>query len=180
MNGIDSKGSFFQRHRLGILLGGLVALVIILAAFISTRRGGITVHVEPVQRQTITSAISTNGKIEPVDNFEAHAPGPALVKRVLVKEGDQVRAGQLLVQLDDAEARAAAARASAQLRAAEADLQATSRGGNQEEVLTNQSQLAKAKSELDDAQRNLQALQRLQQSGAASPGEVDAARSRVA
>jgi HlyD family secretion protein len=52
-------------------------------------------------------------------------------------------------------------------------------GGNQEEVLTLQAQLVKARGEYQIAQRNLDSLQRLQQSGAASAGEVRAAQNQV-
>ena len=83
------------------------------------------------------------------------------------------------MQLEDADARAQAAKALAQLRTAEAELQAVHSGGTQEEVLTNRSELAKAETERDAAQRNLAAVQRLQQNGAASPAEVEEARNRL-
>ena len=63
-------------------------------------------------------------------------------------------------------------RAQAQVKAAQADQSALQAGGTQEEVLTLNSQLVKARSARDAAQRNLDALRRLQQDGAASPGEV--------
>src|SRR5205807_9728036 len=144
------------------------------------RKGVVPVRAETVIRQQIASVISTNGKVEPVNNFEAHAPAPATVKRVLVKAGDAVKPGQPLLQLDDGDARTNAAKALAQLRAAEADLHAIQSGGTQEEVLTTRSQLGKAQAEREAAQRNLQAVQRLQQNGAASPAEVEEARTRVA
>jgi HlyD family secretion protein len=157
----------------------LVIIALVLFTGLNTRRGGTAVRVEKVARQEIASVISTNGKIEPVNSFEAHAPAPAIVKNVLVAEGDRVKPGQLLVQLDDADARAQAARALAQLRSAEAQLQAVKTGGTQEELLTTRADLAKAQAEHDDAQRNLQAVQRLRQNGAASPAEVEAAQNRV-
>ena len=127
-----------------------------------------------VQRGPIRSLVSTNGKIEPLQNqnFEAHAPISTTVKRLLVKEGDHVRKGQLLLQLDDVDIRTQAARAQAQVKTAQADQSALKTGGTQEELLTLNSQLVKAHSALDVAQRNLDALRRLQQQGAASPGEV--------
>ena len=125
-----------------------------------------------VERGPIRSLVSTNGKIEPVQNFEAHAPISTTVKRLLVKEGDHVRKGQLLLQLDDADIHTQAARALAQVKTAQADQSALKTGGTQEEVLTLNSQLVKARSTRDAAQRSLGALRRLQQDGAASPGEV--------
>jgi HlyD family secretion protein len=120
----------------------------------------------------IRSLVSTNGKVEPIHNFEAHAPISTTVKRLLVKEGDRVKKGQLLLQLDDADIRAKAASAEAQIKAAQADQSALKTGGTQEEVITLNSQLIKARNARDAAQHNLQALQRLQQQGAASAGET--------
>jgi HlyD family secretion protein len=175
----NNTGNFWRRNRL--VLGAAIALAALLIFSSGMMRKGIVpVRAESVIRQPIASVISTNGKVEPVRNFEAHAPAPATVKHVFVKPGDQVRAGQLLVQLDDADARASAARALAQLRAAEADLHAVQSGGTQEEVLTLRSELGKAQAERDAAQRNLQTVQRLQQNGAAAPAEVDEARQRLA
>ena len=129
-------------------------------------------HAIAVQRGPIRSLVSTNGKIEPIQNFEAHAPIATTVKHLLVKEGDRVRRGQLLLELDDADIRSQAARAQAQVKTAQAEQSAITKGGTQEEVLTVNSQLIKARSARDLAQRNLEALRRLQQDGAASPGEV--------
>jgi HlyD family secretion protein len=155
-----------------------VVVAVLFFTGINWRHTGTAVRAEKVVRQEIASVISTNGKIEPVNSFEAHAPAPATVNKVLVAEGDHVKAGQLLVKLDDAEARAQAARALSQLRSAEAALSGIKAGGTQEEVLTTRSDLVKAQAERDDAQRNLKAIQKLQQNGAASPAEVEAAQNR--
>jgi HlyD family secretion protein len=132
----------------------------------------VKVRAVSVQRGPIRSVVSTNGKIEPVQPFEAHAPIATTVKRLLVKEGDHVRQGQLLLQLDDADIRAQAAKAQAQVKAAQADQSSLQAEGTHEEVLTLNTQLVKARSARDAAQRHLDALRRLLQDGAASPGEV--------
>jgi HlyD family secretion protein len=132
----------------------------------------VKVRAVSVQRGPIRSVVSTNGKIEPVQPFEAHAPIATTVKRLLVKEGDHVRQGQLLLQLDDADIRAQAAKAQAQVKAAQADQSSLQAQGTHEEVLTLNTQLVKARNARDTAQRHLDALRRLQQDGAASPGEV--------
>ena len=137
-----------------------------------TRPGPLKVRATKVERGPIRSLISTNGKVEPIQNFEAHSPVPTTIKKLLVKEGDHVRKGQLLLQLDDADLRSQAARAQAQMKAAQADQADLTGGGTHEEILTLESQLIKARSLRDDAQRNLEALKRLQQQGAASAGEV--------
>jgi HlyD family secretion protein len=150
-------------------LGVLAALALIP---IFARPSPLRVRTTTVERGPIRSLISTNGKVEPIRNFEAHAPLATTVKRLLVKEGDHVRQGQLLLQLDDADLRSQAARAQAQMKAAQANQSDLRTGGTQEELLTLDSDLSKARATRDTAQRNLDALRRLQQQGAASAGEV--------
>ncbi len=125
-----------------------------------------------MQRGAIRSVVSTNGKIEPIENMEAHAPVPTTVKRIWVREGDHVHKGQLLLQLDDADLVSKAAQAQAQLKAADADQSALKAGGTQEEVLTLDAQLRTARVARDVAQHKLDALRKLEQQGNASPGEV--------
>jgi HlyD family secretion protein len=162
-----------------IILIGLTLAVILLAAFISLRRARVAIRTGTADLGTITASISTNGKIEPIDNFEAHAPVATTVTRVYVQQGDWVKAGQLLLQLQDADAQAQAARAEAQLKGADAEVSAIANGGTQEEVLNTRNALTKAQADRDAAQRNLQAMERLLQTGAASQTEVDAARNQL-
>jgi len=150
---------------------GVIAAVLLLASFMPHGET-IPVRAATVERGTIRSLVSTNGKVEPVLNFEAHSPIGTTLTKLLVKEGDHVKKGQLLAELDDASARSQAAQAMAQLRAAQAGNSAIRSGGSQEELLTLTAQLAKARAARDAAQHNLQSLQSLQQQGAASPGEV--------
>ena len=157
-----------------------MAAVAILAAFVSRRDDAVPVRTAQVEQGKIRSVVSTNGKIETVNNFEAHAPQAATVQRVLVKEGDPVKKGQLLLVLDDADALAQAARAQTQLKTAQADLAAIERGGIQEDVLNLDLQLVKARTDLDSAKHTLDALKKLQQQGAASAGEVREAENNLA
>jgi HlyD family secretion protein len=167
-NNHNSSGP--PRKRWGWVAAGVIAAAVMIPIF--STKSPLKVRTTTVERSPIRSLVSTNGKIEPLQNFEAHAPISTTVKRVLVKEGDHVRKGQLLLQLDDSDIRTQAARAQAQITTAEADQSALKTGGTHEEVLTVDAQLVKARSALDLAKRNLEAFRRLQQQGAASPGEV--------
>jgi HlyD family secretion protein len=175
----STKPGFYSRNRVLIWTGGIVIAVIVLASFMS-RGDVVPIRMVTVQRAAIRSVISTNGKVEPLHNFAAYAPAGTTVEKVLVKEGDHVKRGQLLVQLNDAEARSDSARALAQVRAAEAASSAAQNGGNQEEVLTLNADITKTRTERDAAQRRLDALRKLQQQGSASPGEVKEAENQLA
>jgi HlyD family secretion protein len=168
---------WFKKNRVLVILVALAAIISLAASY--SAKSEIPVKVGKVERETIVNTISTNGKIEPALNFQGRSAGPSLVRKVLVHEGDQVQAGQLLVQLDESEAQAQAARAKAQLRSAESDLASMRKGGSQDEVITVQSNIAKTKTEVDAAQRNLAALTRLKETGAASAGEVQEAENRL-
>lgn len=165
------------RRWIWLAIGAIIA-VVLLASFAS-RDDSVPITAANASRKTIRSLISTNGKIEPVQNFESHAPVGTTVKRILVKEGDHVRKGKLLVELDAANARSDAAKALAGVRASQASMHALESGGTNEEVLTLQAELVKARGDYDMAQHNLDALKRLQQSGAASPGEVRGAQNQL-
>jgi HlyD family secretion protein len=165
-------------RRTWIIVVGLILAVVVLAAFVSLHRSQVAIRIGRADRQTITESIATNGKIEALNNFEAYAPMATTVKKINVQQGSWVKPGQLLLQLEDANARLQAARAEAQLKGAEADINAVENGGTKEELLTTRNALVKAQAERDVAQRNLQAMQHLLQSGAASQAEVDAARNQ--
>jgi len=166
----SNNGGFVSRHR-GITATIAVVAAVVLFASLS-RDPAVPVRAVTAQRGTIRSIVSTNGKVEPLQNFEAHAPSGITVKKLLVREGEHVKKGELLVQLDDAKARSQAAQAKAQVLAAEADFSGIEKGGNREEVLTLESQIVKARTSSDTAQRNLDALRHLREQGAASPGEI--------
>src|ERR1700719_1842840 len=138
LNGNSSKS---QPRRWWVTGLPILVAVIVWAAFVSRRDEAVAVRTAVIEQGAIRSMVSTNGKIEPVNNFEAHAPVATSVRRVLVKEGATVKKGQLLVELDDADARTQAARAQTQLKAAQADLSAAKLGGNHEEVLNLEAQL---------------------------------------
>ena len=166
-------------RRTWIIVVGLILAVVVLAAFVSLRRSQVAIRVGHADRETITASIATNGKIEALNNFQAYAPMATTVKKIYVQQGAWVKPGQLLLQLEDADARLQAARAEAQLKGAEADINAVENGGTKEEVLTTRNALVKAQADRDAAQRNLQAMQRLLQTGAASQAEVDAAQKQL-
>ena len=153
-------------------LFAVLLLVLVLIGIFSSRTAKISVRVATIERGTLRSQISTNGKVEPVKNFEAHALTAATVRRVFVHEGQHVKKGQLLVELEDADARTQAAHAMAQLRSAEADENAAKTGGTREEVLNAEAELAKARADRDVARRNLESVTRLNEKGAASSGEL--------
>jgi HlyD family secretion protein len=174
-NGKNGQANGSGSGRRWAVIAGFVFLIAVSAGLFQMFRPlRIRVSRTAPSRQDINSTITTNGKIEPVQNFEVHAAFPSTIRNVLVREGQKVHKGQLLIQLDDADARSQLARAQAQLKQAE-----SGSGDVQIQNATSQADLTKVTLERDEAQRSLQALQRLKERGAASQSEVDAAQDRL-
>jgi HlyD family secretion protein len=81
------------------------------------------VNVATVTPTTLTQTLPLIGSLKTNQNIDLNSKIQGRVARVLVNEGDRVRRGQLLVQLDDEDLRAAVASARANLASAQARLQ---------------------------------------------------------
>ncbi len=79
-----------------------------------------SVHVVTVKPSMLTEAVYASGTIVPKLRQEVRAASPGKVAKVLVKTGDAVQAGQVLVQMDSTLADAQVAQAQASLDAAKA------------------------------------------------------------
>ena len=91
---------------------------------------------------------------------------------MLVAEGDQVKAGQPLVKLQDTELKAALAQA-------QADLKALQNGARPEEIAVAQANLDIAQSQLEVAQADLSRLQNGSLSVQIASAQADAARAQA-
>ncbi len=157
----------------------LVVTLVFYLAHIATRTV-LQVRAFTVARGPIRSSVSTNGKVQPVANFEAHAPFPGLIRALYVHEGDQVPAGKLLLTMDDADATARLAQARAALAGAQANEKAVAAGGVPEERYSFAGQIEQARTERDAAAQSVATLEQLAAKGAASPSEVAQAKTRLA
>ena len=160
-------------------IAGLAVLLGVVFAVRQLTRETIVVRVAVASYQTITSTVSTNGKVEPVDEFQAHAPQPGVIQDIMVQVGQHVQPGTLLLRMDDAEARKQLASAMAVVASSEAALNDEQKGGNAEERARFSSDIASARADQQQAQKTLDSDRALQQKGAVSAGEVAAAQQKL-
>ena len=147
--------------------------------YIHNQHQVVEVTAAKVEPQTLQQKKSTNGRVEPLADFEAHAPLAGVVNNIYVHLGQQVRSGQELVRMDDSEARKELAAAEASLESSVSTLQAMQQGGTQDERLTATADLNSAKTQVQQDQSALTALQKLQAEGAASANEVQLAQHQL-
>jgi HlyD family secretion protein len=120
----------------------------------------VTVYTRPVERKTIVQAVSASGKIQPVVKVEISAYVSAEITNLPVQEGQRVKQGDLLVELDSMR------------------YQAT-RDGYGAAVTAAQSQLKLAQINLDQAKRDHDRVENLHRQGLASKADIETAKTKV-
>jgi HlyD family secretion protein len=125
-----------------------VAVVVVLLGLAG--RGQIPdVTVAAVTRQTLETWITSNGKVEPIHPYVLRARLDTFVQNVAVVEGEVVKRGQLLLQLDTTDAAARLAEARQNLLAAQRELENARAGGPPDQVAQLTSDLTKTEATRD-------------------------------
>lgn len=160
-----------MRRRIVVL--GIVVLGLVLAGVAYSRRGGqgVAVDVTPVARRDLLQAfVTASGEIV-ADRFADI--GSSVMGRIddlRVREGDQVRAGQVLARLDPVQARSQRDAAAAQVQALAADQVAAG-----QQVRAARADLAAAQARVKEADANQRRVEALFAERLVSASERDAA-----
>ena len=119
---------------------GLIVVVIALATggivayrINEKKNAGTEVRMEQVRRRDLVSAVTASGKIEPQTSVDISADITGRIIRIAVEEGDVVKKGQFLVQIDPAQYQAAVARAEGVVSSTQATLLQTRASRDQAE-----------------------------------------------
>jgi HlyD family secretion protein len=164
-----------RKLRNRILLYLLLAVVLAYAGIrLSERKPAPKIAAVTPVRENLISSISSNGKVEPISPYVMRAELDTFVERVYASEGQQVKKGQLLLELDVKDAAAQLAETRAKLLQARDNLRAARAGGKADEVAKVLGDLAKAQAERDRLQKNHDALLRLFTQQAATRDELAA------
>lgn len=133
----------------------------------SRREEGVRVATEPIVRRSLEAVVSASGKVEPRRSVNISAQSMGRVTRLAVQEGERVRAGQFLLQIDPVNAATAVARD-------EAALEAARRALEQARV-----QVQSARVNLDLARQTLKRQQDLWEGGLTTREQLDRAQAEV-
>jgi HlyD family secretion protein len=173
-----------KRNKVLVGVGAAVVIVGVLVVSAAARRDrGIEVRFEKVQRRDLVAAVTASGKIQPKKKVDISADITGRITKIGVREGDFVKRGQFLLQIDPtvyqanleqaratlASAEAAAMQARANRDQAERALQRTKQLHSDNPTLVPQEQLEQAQTAFDVAAANL----------AAAEHQVDQARAAV-
>ena len=106
-----------------VLLVVVVGAAAVAARFWYTRDTGVTVTAEPVRARDLEAFVSAPGKIQPMRQVNISANQMGRVTRLAVREGERVKAGQFLLEIDPRSLESQLERGQATVAAAESALQ---------------------------------------------------------
>ena len=133
-----------------IAIGIGVAIAVLAIAGIAvhqSRKGVVTVQTGKAERQDLASIVSASGEIKPKTYVNIGANAFGKITRLYVKEGDRVKKGQLLAQLENVQSSADVNATQAGLEAARTDAVAADAALN-----TSMADLNRAQSDYERAQ----------------------------
>ncbi|HKT47890.1 MAG TPA: efflux RND transporter periplasmic adaptor subunit [Candidatus Acidoferrales bacterium] len=129
--------------------------VIVLASVKAANKGVVTVQTAKVATQdTLTSLVTASGEIKPTTYTNVTAQGFGRITEILVKEGDHIKKGEVLLQQENVQANADVQAQSAAITSQESGVQAAeaSYRAAQADLVTQQANLEKAKLDYDRGQ----------------------------
>ena len=105
-----------------------VAIVLVLGAIVYAnirfkRQSGVTVNTEKLQKRPLDALVSASGKIQPKRLVNISADTMGRVTDLAVEEGDRVKKGQFLLQIDPRNLRSAVTRTEASVAAASSQME---------------------------------------------------------
>jgi HlyD family secretion protein len=142
-----------------VLIGVGVALVLAIlvgATVYQSRKNLVTVQTGKAQKQNLSSVVSASGEIKPKTYVNIGANAFGKIVKLHVKEGDHVKKGQILAQLENVQSSADVSAMRASLQAAETDFAAADAGLN-----TSRADLNRAKADADHARLDWERAQGL-------------------
>ena len=140
---------------------------------------GISVKTIGVERMSFQREVELSGTLLSQDTVRVSAEASGMVKDVLVELGQEVKAGQVIVQIEPLELQLALDRVESALRQTEAQLGVDSSRGGQVPADDQIASVRTAAANRDDARAQLSRSQELQTKGLAPKADLDTVQTRV-
>src|SRR5687767_10900772 len=138
----------------------VVAAAVIGANVYFRREQGITVTTEAIRARDLDALVSASGRVQPKRRVNISAQRPGRVTRLAVQEGERVKAGQFLLEIDPRSLEGQVQRGEAGVAAAQSGLAQARVGVDQ-----GRANLESSQAGLELAQQNLKRQQDLWKDG---------------
>ena len=117
----------WQKIAIGVVALALVVGVVMFTVF-QSQKNVVTVQTAKAKRESLASTVSASGEIKPKTYVNIGANAYGKITHLYVKEGDHVKKGQLLAQLENVQSSADVSANRASVQAAETDAVASDAG----------------------------------------------------
>ncbi len=134
-----------------IIVVVVVAITAIIIANILKKESGLEVDVQKIERGVVIQKVTGSGQIRPEVQVKVSANVAGKIIKLYAQEGDPVKQGQLLVELDPEQFKAAVARARSSLLSAKANEKKLRSELNRAEDLKDQGLMSAAEYEATEA-----------------------------
>ena len=151
-------------------VGAVLVLGIIVAVTVyQSQKNVVTVQTGKAQKQSLSSIVSASGEIKPKTYVNIGANAFGKIVKLQVKEGDRVKKGQLLAQLENVQSSADVNATKASLQAAETDFVAAEAA-----LQTSKADLNRAQADADHARLDWERAEGLYKDALIAKQEYDA------
>src|SRR5574341_1027821 len=158
-----------RKKKIAIISGAAVAVLAIVGFTVrQSRKNVVEVQAGKVERRDLASVVTASGEIKPQRYVNISANAFGKIVKLYVREGDRVREGQLLAQLENVQSSADVAAMRSSLEASRTDEVAA-----QAAMRTAQADLNRAKAELERTKLDYDRAQGLYQAALISKAEYD-------
>src|ERR1700681_4489364 len=149
---------------------GVAVLLAIIVGFTvhQSSKNVVTVQTGKVQRQDLATVVSASGEIKPKNYVNVGANAFGKITHLFVKEGDHVKKGQLLAQLENVQSSADVSATDASLQAAQTDALAADAA-----LKTSQADMQRAQADYDRNKLDWDRAQSLYKDGLISKSDFD-------
>jgi HlyD family secretion protein len=149
---------------------GIAILLAIIVGFTvhQSSKNVVTVQTGKVQRQDLATVVSASGEIKPKTYVNVGANAFGKITHLYVKEGDRVKKGQLLAQLENVQSSADVNATDASLQAAQTDALAADAA-----LKTSQADMQRAQADYDRNKLDWDRAQSLYKDGLISKSDFD-------
>lgn len=136
--------------KIAIIVGAIILAGAIVGFSVNqTQKNVIAVQTGKVTRQDISSSVTASGEIKPKTYVNVGANAIGRITKLSVAEGDKIKKGQMLAQLENVQASADVAAMRAQIESNQTDSQAAAAALNTAEAALNSSKADAARTKLE-------------------------------
>jgi HlyD family secretion protein len=159
--GVDSLSETLRQPKINKwLMGSLLAISLTgIGSYVAynqlvtapQQRAQRKIQTAPVTRGNLSIVVSANGTVQPESSVNVSPKTSGVLKRLLVKEGDFVKPGQIVAYMDNSNLQGQLLQSRGNLAAAQANLNKVIAGNRSQDI-------AQAQSQVDEANASLQKL----------------------